>query len=90
MSYAGEMMSSTATVSPSARPEREHRAADDAAAAERQHDGPDHAPAGAAERHGRLALADRRLGEHAAHDRAGQRDRPSSTTASPAMNAEPV
>ena len=50
MSNAGEMISRTATVSPSARPERQHRAADDAAAAEGQHDRADHAPPGRAER----------------------------------------
>ena len=46
--------------------ETEHRAADDAAASERQDDGPDHPPAGAAERE-RALLLDRRAPARTPH-----------------------
>src|SRR6478752_1330045 len=53
--------------------EAEHRAADDAAAAERDHDGADHPPASGAERERGLLLPLRRLREHLAHHGAGHR-----------------
>ena len=65
--------SETAMVSPSALAQAEHRPADDAAAAEGQHDHPDHAPACSAERQRRLLLTRWRLGEHLSGDRGHDR-----------------
>ena len=51
---------------------RQHRAADDPAAAERQDHRADHAPAGSAQGQGGLLLAGGCLAEHVAHDRCGR------------------
>ena len=77
-------------VSPSARPEPEHRAADDAAAAEGQHDGADHAPLGGAEGVARLRARPRGACENTSRMIEQTIGVTISATTMPAMNVEEV